>query len=77
MGVLAAIFYLKVKKLSEVNTTRLKKEVASLGVKFPKGTMPPKEQLAFLLGKELLANGKLKRKDTSKVISRDNLVFNV
>ncbi len=74
MGVLAALFYLNVKRISDVSMTKLRKEAAGLGMQFPKGTLPQKESLAFLLGKELLKTGKLQRKDLKKTISRENLI---
>lgn len=76
MGIVAALFYLKVRKVSDISMPRLKKEAANVGIKFTRGTVPPKEQLLFLLGKELLETGRLQRIDQSKVITRTNLVLN-
>ena len=74
MGVLAALFYLNIKKISDVNMPKLRKELSRLGITFSKGNLPTKERLLYLFGKELLRSEKLKRKDLKKPISRDNLV---
>ena len=76
MGIVAALFYLKVRKVSDIIMARLKKEAANVGIKFTRGTMPSTEQLLFLLGKELLETGRLQKMDQSKVITRTNLVPN-
>ena len=50
-----------------------KKALTQLGVTVPKGQSYGKESLVILLGKELFGKGKVRRKDETKVISKDNL----
>ena len=72
---ITALFFLKAKKLSDVTVTSVKKALTQFGVTVPKGQSYGKESLVILLGKELFGKGKVRRKDETKVISKDNLVL--
>ena len=72
---ITALFFLTVKKLSDVTVMSVKKALTQLGVTVPKGQSYGKESLVILLGKELFGKGKVRRKDETKVISKDNLVL--
>ena len=66
---ITALFFLNVKKLSDVTVMSVKKALTQLGVTVPK------ESLVILPGKELFGKGKVRRKDETKVIAKDNLVL--
>ena len=51
----------------------IKNELTSLRVRLPSGQSYSREQMVLLLGKELFAKRKVKRKDSGKVITKDNL----
>ena len=53
----------------------VKKALTQLGVTVHKGQSYGKESLVILLGKELFGKGKVRRKDETKVITKDNLVL--
>ena len=72
---ITALFFLTVKKLSDVTVMSVKKALTQLGVTVPKGQSYGKESLVILLGKELFGKGKVRRKDETKVIAKDNLVL--
>ena len=67
------MLFLNVKKLSDVTVMSVKKVLTQLGVTVPKGQSYGKESLVILLGKELFGKGKVRRKDETKVIAKDNL----
>jgi hypothetical protein len=52
----------------------IKKELTSLGIR-PSSQTFTEAQMVVLLGKELFANWKIRRKDPEKVITKDNLVL--
>ena len=56
--------------IDDLKVVTIKKE---LGVRLPSGQSYSREQMVLLLGKELFAKGKVKRKDSGKVITKDNL----
>lgn len=70
---ITALLFLNVKKLSDVTVMSVKKVLTQLGVTVPKGQSYGKESLVILLGKELFGKGKVRRKDETKVIAKDNL----
>ena len=72
---ITALFFLNAKKLSDVTVVSVKKALTQLGVTVPKGQSYGKESLVILLGKELFGKGKVRRKDETKVITKDNLVL--
>ena len=72
---ITALFFLNAKKLSDVTVMSVKNALTQLGVTVPKGKSYGKESLVILLGKELFGKGKVRRKDETKVISKDNLVL--
>ena len=72
---ITALFFLNVKKLSDVTVMSVKKALTQLGVTVPKLQSYGKESLVILLGKELFGKGKVRRKDETKVIAKDNLVL--
>ena len=74
MAMITALFYLKASKIADVKVMSLKKELTSLGIR-TSGQTFSKEQILVLLGKELFAKGKVRRKDPKKVITKDNLVL--
>ena len=53
----------------------IKNELTSLRVRLPSGQSYSREQMVLLLSNELFAKGKVKRKDSGKVITKDNLVL--
>ena len=75
MAIITGLFYLKATKIGDLKVVIVKKELTSLGVRLPSGQPYNKEQMVVLLGKELFAKRKVKRKDRAKVITKDNLVL--
>ena len=77
MAIITGLFYLKATKIGDLKVVSVKKELTctSLGVRLPSGQPYNKEQMVVLLGKELFAKGKVKRKDPAKVTTKDNLVL--
>ena len=71
----ALIFYLKAKKTSELMIIHLKKTATQLGISSAIEVKYTKEQLCTVVGKELFSQGKVKRIDTTKVITKDNLML--
>jgi hypothetical protein len=71
---ITALFFLKASKIADVRAMPIKKELTSLGIRTSCQTFT-KEQMVVLLGKELFANWKIRRKDPEKVITKDNLVL--
>ena len=69
------LVFLSAKKLSDVTVMSVKKALTQMGVTVPKGQSYGKESLVILLGKELFGKGKVRTKDETKVISKDNLVL--
>jgi len=61
--------------IDDLKVVRIKKELISLGIRLPSGQSYSREQMVLLLGKEPFAKGKIKRKDSGKVITKDNLVL--
>ena len=61
--------------IDDLKVVTIKKELKSLGVSLPSSQSYGREQMVLLLGKELFAKGKVKRKDSGKVITKDNLVL--
>ena len=59
--------------IDDLKVVMIKKELTSLGVRLPSGQSYSREQMVLLLGKELFAKGKIKRKDSGKVITKDIL----
>ena len=74
MAMITALFYLKASKIADIRVMSVKKELTSLGIRTSNQTFT-KEQMVVLLGKELFAKGKVRRKDPQKVITKDNLVL--
>jgi len=68
MAIITGLFYLKATKIGDL-------KVVSVGVRLPSGQPYNKEQMVVLLGKELFAKRKVKRKDPAKVFTKDNLVL--
>lgn len=75
MAIITGLFYLKATKVSDVKVRTVKKELTTLGIQLPSGQSFTKESLIVLLGKELFKKGKVKRKNSEKIISKDNLVL--
>ena len=64
--------------IDDLKVVMIKKELTSLGVRVPGGQSLSREQMVLLLGKELFAKGKVKRKDSGKVITITiNYVFHM
>jgi len=61
--------------IDDLKVVTIKKELTSLGVRLPSGQSYSRGQMVLLLGKETFAKGKVKRKDSGKVINKDNLVL--
>ena len=70
-----SVFLMKAVFTQHVTVMSVKKALTQLGVTVPKGQSYGKESLMILLGKELFGKGKLRRKEETKVISKDNLVL--
>ena len=75
MAVITGLFYLKATKVSGVKVITVKKELTTLRIRLPSNQSFTKESLIVLLGKELFKKGKVKRKNSEKIISKDNLVL--
>ena len=76
MAIITGLFYLKATKVvSDVKVITVKKELTTLGIRLPSSQSFTKESLIVLLGKELFKKGKVKRKNSEKIISKDNLVL--
>ena len=77
MAIITALFYLKAKKTSELTIINLKKTATQLGICTCTASRVTytKEQLCTLIWKELFSQGKLKRIDTAKVVTKDNLML--
>ena len=75
MAVIADLFYLKAKKIGDVNMVTIKKSLTEVGVTTARGQTYSKENLIVLLGKELFDKGKLKRIEKTKVFTKENLVL--
>lgn len=75
MAIITALFYLKAKKTSELTIINLKKTATQLGISSAIEVKYTKEQLCTVVGKELFSQGKVKRIDTTKVITKDNLML--
>lgn len=75
MAIITGVFYLKTTKLSDVKVMTVKKKLTTLGIRLPSSQLFTKESLVVLLGKERFKKGKVKSKNSGKVISKDNLVL--
>ena len=58
--------------IDDLKVVTIKDELKLLRVRLPSGQSYSREQMVLLLGKELFAKRKVKRKDSGKVITKNN-----